>query len=113
MPAKIIKPLVDGVIAALHTHDGTALADVSDRLRAQLPGSDASDIAQLPGSDASDIAQLPGSDASDIAQRLVDDDAAVLGPRRLVWPRASGVQWNPADDLCVALELRVEPATRR
>ena len=102
MPAKIIKPLVDGVIAALHTHDGTALADVSDRLRAQLPGSD-----------ASDIAQLPGSDASDIAQRLVDDDAAVLGPRRLVWPRASGVQWNPADDLCVALELRVEPATRR
>ena len=27
-PAKIVKPLVDGVIAALHSHDGSAVADV-------------------------------------------------------------------------------------
>jgi hypothetical protein len=88
--AKIVKPLADGVIAAPHAHDGSALADVSERLQVQLPAASAADIARL----------------------LVGDDAAVLGSRRLLWPRASGVQWNPADDLCVALELRVEPAAR-
>jgi hypothetical protein len=90
-PAKIVKPLVDGVIAALHAHDGSALDDVSERLHAQLPDESASDIAGL----------------------LVDESAAALGQRRLLWPRMSGVQWNPADDLCVAIEVRIEPAAQR
>jgi hypothetical protein len=90
-PAKVVKPLVDGVIAAMHAHDGRALGEVAGRLRAQLPSATAQEIAEL----------------------LVDERANVLGQRRLLWLRATGVQWNPADDLCVALELRVEPARRR
>jgi hypothetical protein len=30
----------------------------------------------------------------------------------LLWLRAGVVQWNPADDLCVALELRIERGER-
>jgi hypothetical protein len=30
----------------------------------------------------------------------------------LLWPRARVVQWNPADDLCLALELRIERGER-
>jgi hypothetical protein len=35
-PAKAIKPLVDGVIASFHRHDGSELRVVSERLHAQL-----------------------------------------------------------------------------
>jgi hypothetical protein len=79
------------VIAALHSHDGTALAEVSQRVHTQLPTESVERIAEL----------------------LVDSRVAVLGPRRLVWPRASGVQWNPADDRCLALELRLKPSSSR
>jgi hypothetical protein len=90
-PAKVVKPLVDGLIAGLHDHDGTALAEVSNRLQSQLPNATAEEVATLLGS----------------AQ------PAPLGRRRLLWPRAAGVQWNPADDRCLALELRVEPSDIR
>jgi hypothetical protein len=90
-PAKVVKTLVDGVIAALHSHDRTALAEVSQRVQAQLPTGSPERIAAL----------------------LVDERPAVLGRRRLLWPRASGVQWNPADELCLALELRLERSERR
>jgi hypothetical protein len=83
-PAKIIKPLLDGTIAALHCHDGSALTEVSRRVSAQ-------------------ISVAPET----IAAMLVDDRSAVLGARRLLWPRAQGVQWNPADDRCFALEIRI------
>jgi hypothetical protein len=88
-PAKIVKPLVDGTIAALHCHDGSALAELSRRVSAQIP--------------------VP---AEAIAMRLMDDRYAVLGPRQLLWPRAQGVQWNPADDRCLALELRIDHGDR-
>jgi hypothetical protein len=88
-PAKIVKPLVDGTISALHCHDGSALAELSGRLAGQIG--------------------VPGEK---IASRLMDDRCAVLGPRRLLWPRAHGVQWNPADDRCLALELRIDHGDR-
>lgn len=88
-PAKIVKPLIDGTIAALHCHDGSALAELSRQVMAQ-------------------IVAPPDT----IAAMLVDDRYAVLGPRRLLWPRAQGVQWNPADDRCLALELRIDHGDR-
>jgi hypothetical protein len=58
------------------------------------------------------IRQLPTASPDSLAALVVEERSAVLGRRRLVWPRASGVQWNPADDLCVALDLRIEAAPR-
>jgi hypothetical protein len=39
--------------------------------------------------------------------------SAALARPRLLWPRARGVQWNPADGLCLALELRIERGESR
>lgn len=36
---------------------------------------------------------------------LNDEATAVLGAHRLLWPYRNSVQWNPADDLCVAAAL--------
>lgn len=88
-PAQIVKPLVDGTIAALHCHDGTAVDDLSQRVMTQI-----------------------GVPQDKIAASLMDGRHAVLGSRRLLWPRAQGVQWNPADDQCVALDLRIEHGDR-
>ena len=83
-PAALIKPLFDGIIAAFHSHDGSMLEQVSDRVARKL-----------------DV------DASEVAGHLLSDSVAVLGSRRLVWPWGKSVQWNPADDRCVAAELVV------
>lgn len=88
-PAKIVKPLIDGTIAALHCHDGSTLAELSRRLSAQ-------------------ISVHPET----IGMMLVDDRSAVLGPRRLLWARAESVQWNPADDRCLAVEVLVRGSDR-
>lgn len=90
-PAKIVKPLVDGVVAALHYHDGSELLDLSHRLQTQLGAESAESVAEL----------------------LTDEHATPLGKRQLLWARAAGVQWNPADDRCLALELHVAEADRR
>jgi hypothetical protein len=66
-------------------------------------------------------AEYPGPLLSELRERVAslasryryDLRSAVLGRRRLLWPRAQGVQWNPADDLCLALELRIERGERR
>jgi hypothetical protein len=84
-PVRIIKPLLDGTIAAFQRHDGSQLDDVAQRLAAQL-----------------------SSSVAEIAPLLVDPRAALLGAGRLVVLRAAGVQWQPADDRCVACELVVE-----
>jgi len=81
----VIKPLLDGIIAALHVHDGSALEDISNRLAGRLPTSPAL-----------------------VAQALMDSQRAVLEPRRLVYPFQQFVQWNPADDLLVAADIKVD-----
>lgn len=88
-PAGLVKPLLDGVISALHRHDGSALAELSRRVATQLHAS-----------------------AEQVAAMLVDESNVILGSRRLLWARAAGVQWNPADDLCLATELLARPGDR-
>jgi hypothetical protein len=38
--------------------------------------------------------------------------AAVLGDRRLLWPRGNGYQWNPDDSGLVLVSLRAVPNSR-
>lgn len=82
--AEVIKPVFDGIVAALHSHDGTMLEEVSHRLGEKL-----------------------GVEAKQIAQELLDESRAVLGKRKLVHPWRDVVQWNPADDRVVAGELTI------
>lgn len=86
----LMKPLLDGLIAAFHRHDGSDLDEIARRLAQQL-----------------DIS------TSDAARLLSDAAIAALGERRLVWLRGVGLQWNPRDDDCVAAEVIVRPSGRR
>jgi hypothetical protein len=82
--ATLTKPLIDGTIAAFHTHDERASIDiVAERLEAQT-----------------------GVPAAEVRRLLDRNEAAILGPRRLLWPWRDGVQWNPADDRCAAFRIR-------
>jgi hypothetical protein len=83
----LLKPLSDGVVCAFHGHNGQDEVEICRRLAARLQTE-------------------PGA----VHTFLNDEATAVLGTRRLLWPYRNGVQWNPADDLCVAAELRVRPA---
>jgi len=82
--ASIVKPVLDGVISAFHTHNGTKLDDVSERLGTKL-----------------------GIATAEARRLLLDEQLNLLGPRNLVWPFSKGIQWNPADDRCVAAELLI------
>jgi len=81
-----VKPALDGVISAYHAHQGDTEVP-SERLSSMGLG---------------ERIEL---------QRLLGDTAwNTLGSRTVVRPfGAAGVQWNPADDLCVA--ATVEPTT--
>lgn len=78
----MVKAVVDGFVAALHAHDGTLLDVVAERLGARL-----------------------GVRKDRVAPLLMDNPAGVLGVRRLLWPFRNYVQWNPADDAIVRLQL--------
>ena len=82
--AALVKPVFDGIVCALHVHDGSMLGEVGERLAARL-----------------------GTDPTKVVGGLMDDRIAVLGKRRLLWPWRHSVQWNPADDLCLAGELLI------
>ncbi len=86
--ASTVKPLLDGVISGLHAHDGHNLGDLSARLASQL-----------------DTAP------SIISGLLMSDQGAALGERRLLHAWRHGVQWNPADDRCVAAAILVTGVT--
>jgi len=81
----LVKPLLDGVIAAFHAHDGTTVEILARRI-------------------SDTVSQSPRS----LIALLVARDRAVLGTRRLLWLWRDTVQWNPADDRCVAADIRVE-----
>lgn len=85
-PVAIMKTVVDGVIGALHAHDGSALDDVSTRVALPL-----------------------AIDRRDVAEMLMDQSSAILGTRRLLWPFRNGVQMNPADDLLQECSIEVRP----
>jgi len=84
----LAKPLLDGAVAAFHKHDGTKQTEVASRL-----------------------AHILGMRTQDVVAYLSDDTNAVLGRRKLLWPWRDVIQWNPADDYCVAGELLFAEST--
>ena len=90
-PAAVIKPLIDGLVSALHYHDEpSSLAEISERIARQV-----------------------GIAADTAGAALTDRTDAVLGPRRLAWRWGEdGVQWNPADDRCVVGDVILASASQ-
>jgi len=82
--APVVKPLLDGVIAGMHVHDGHDLGELSARLAQQL-----------------------NEEPAVISALLMSMQNAQLGRRRLLHAWRQGVQWNPADDRCVAAYIFV------
>jgi hypothetical protein len=81
--AAVMKPLIDGVVAAFHAHDGSDGGELSRRVAGSL-----------------------SLDTGQIRSLLEEPERAVLGQRRLLWRRGAGVQWNPGDDVLLAVQLR-------
>ena len=52
------------------------------------------------------VAAQVAAPAAEIRSLLQQNEAAILGSRRLLWPWREGVQWNPADDRCAAFRIR-------
>lgn len=85
--AALIKPLVDGVVCAMHSDvvaDPEAVAAIASRLEVENRA---------------------------VRDALASPVCPVLGERSIVRPYRRGVKWDPADDLCDActLILRQEP----
>lgn len=77
--ASIVKPALDGIISAYHSHEGSDGLTEAQRLEAAGIGT-----------------------AETLQRHLLDQRWAALGARRLIKPfGANGVQWNPADEFCV------------
>jgi len=79
----LLKPMLDGIVAALHRNTGPDALAVS-RVAAYLAVS------------------------PEAVEVNLDPSHAPLGERRLLWPFQDGVQWNPADELCVACHVEVD-----
>ena len=80
----VVKPLFDGIIASFSGHNDnsdTALKRLASRLNA---------------------------DQKEITHFLKNEKMAVLGVRKLIVPRSSGIQWLPNDDLLVFGVLSLE-----
>lgn len=79
-----LKGIIDGVVCAFQAHTNRA------------------DVGEL----AARVSRVLPAAADEIEALLLDQDKAVLGiVQRLLHKRGDGVQWAPADDLCVAGEL--------
>jgi hypothetical protein len=80
----LVKGVFDGAVAAFQAH------------------TDRSSVAELAARVAHHLSAAP----EEVEALLLNQDKAVLGlARRLLHVRGAGVQWAPADDLCVAGEL--------
>lgn len=86
---ELVKALIDGTVAAFQAHGNHGMAtEIAARL-----------------------ASATGRPAGPIAQTLLNDRRAVLGTTdMLVHLRGNGVQWNPADHLCMAGQVLCQPA---
>ncbi|MHA6779658.1 hypothetical protein ACVGOW_01455 [Pseudonocardia saturnea] len=80
----LIKPLADGIVSNLHNHIGS-VDHIVDR--------------------ASSID--PTLTTGELAALLARTGPAPLGAVRLLTPRGAGVQWQPADDGIVVLDVRI------
>ena len=84
---RLVKGIFDGVVSAFQAHGNT---------------SGAAELAAL-------VSRTLQTDLADIQTLLVGQRQAALGTQpRLLHRRGDGVQWSPADDLCVAGELLAE-----
>lgn len=79
-PAQSVKALLDGLIASLHVHDGSARDQV---------------VAAL-----SDVGE-----GGPLWALLNEPDSAIFGRRRLVRPHGHKIAWNPADERCGYFEV--------
>lgn len=84
-PAGVVKPLVDGLLAALHRYSGPKMRAVVERM------------------------QLTSAEEARVW--LVNDDMRFLGDRNFVWPWRSSLQWSPADERLTEISLRVSHQT--
>ena len=74
------KALLDGLVAALHVHDGSSREHIT---------------------------AVFGDSGTDqrLWRMLNDPSQAILGQRRLVRPHGAWIAWNPADELCTSFRL--------
>ena len=79
--AASMKPLLDGIISAMHWVDHI----------------DESAVGRL--------GEATRWEASDIIRRLQKPAAPILGPRRVLCSYRNFIKWDPADDLCDAFTL--------
>jgi hypothetical protein len=84
--ANALKPLLDGLVSALHTHEEHVHDDVS---RARLMSS---------------LAMLGEPDV--MWSMLRDPGCNLLGSRALIRPHRNGIAWNPADERCHAFRVQ-------
>jgi hypothetical protein len=76
----LVKPMLDGMISALHNHDGSN----ADHIRNALESF---------------------GEPTRLWSLLVDPSTSVLGRRVLVRPHGPGIAWNPADERCSAFSI--------
>ncbi|MFO0941758.1 MAG: hypothetical protein U0930_13460 [Pirellulales bacterium] len=86
--ATILKPLLDGVIASLHSQSNPTEIAVNR------------------------LAEALARDAQDVQSRLIKPPNPILGQRRLLSEYRNSIKWNPADHLCHHCELTITCATR-
>jgi hypothetical protein len=84
--AGVLKPMLDGAIAAFH-RDPALSDEATERLARYLHLDEA------------------------VVRDGLTASSAPLGARPIVRPFRQGLQWNPADDLCVACTIGVRPGT--
>lgn len=76
-----LKGMLDGLVSAMHFHDGSSAELIRSRLHEHL-----------------------GHDDWNL---LLDSTVALLGVRRLLRPHMRSFAWNPADELCDDFEVRI------
>ena len=76
----LVKPMLDGLISTLHSHDGSN----ADHIRNALDSF---------------------GEPARLWSLLVDPSTSVLGRRVLVRPHGPGIAWNPADERCSAFSI--------
>ncbi len=79
---KVVKPLTDAFISALHCYRGDRLDEVASRFSLRL-----------------------GCTPDAVRDLLLDTGCALLGPRAVPHPWRKNVQWSPADDGLIACEI--------
>lgn len=75
-----LKPLLDGFVSSLHSHDGSDEHHVRRAL-------------------------LPVGPPGELWESLNSPDGSPLGQRRLVRPHKERIAWNPADERCSAFRV--------